>query len=113
MYPHKKDDFPRPAVILSDRAQVFLQGALRVFNNESYGEFLTRAYRMVTKKALPDDLLKTNIHACLAHFMVVSKNRLSWIFLPSFSFIGYQKAEQSIPARRTPGNWDVVDSAFG
>lgn len=72
VFPHKKNDFPRPAVILSDRAQVFLQASLRVFNNETYDQFLIRAYRIVTNKGTTDDLSKTNIHACLAHFMMVS-----------------------------------------
>lgn len=72
VFPHKKNHFPRPAIILSDRAQVFLQAALRVFNEESFDQFLARAYRIVTNHALPDDITKTNIHACLAHFMLVS-----------------------------------------
>jgi len=59
--------------LLSDRAQVFLQAALRVFNNEDYNEFLSRAYRIVNHRAVNDDLRKTNIHACLAHFMMVSE----------------------------------------
>lgn len=75
IYPHKRDYFPRPAVILSDRAQVFLQAALRVFNEESYDQFLSRAYRIVTNRARRDDFTKTNIHACLAHFMLVSVNQ--------------------------------------
>ena len=73
IFPHKKDAFPRPAVILSDRAQIFLQAALRVLNNENYQDFLARAYRIVANAAGPDDLLKTNIHACLSHFMLVRK----------------------------------------
>lgn len=76
MFPHKKDEFPRPAVILSDRAHVFLQGALHIFNEENFEQFLSRAYRIVNKKALPGDLSKTNVHACLAHFMMVVKENL-------------------------------------
>ena len=72
MFPHKKNNFARPAIILSDRAQVFLQAALRVFNEETYDQFLSRAYRIVTNQASNEDLCKTNIHACLAHFMLVS-----------------------------------------
>ncbi|CAF4522949.1 unnamed protein product, partial [Rotaria sp. Silwood2] len=70
VFPNKKDAFPKPAIILSDRAQVFLQAALRVFNNESYQNFLARSYRIVTNAATSDDLSKTNIHACLSHFMM-------------------------------------------
>lgn len=73
MFPHKKDAFPRPALILSDRAQVFLQASLNVFNKENYAEFLARAYRIVTNSAIRNDLSKTNIHACLSHFMLVRK----------------------------------------
>ncbi|CAF4152307.1 unnamed protein product, partial [Rotaria magnacalcarata] len=40
IFPHKKDSFPRPAVILSDRAQIFLQAALRIYNDENYQQFL-------------------------------------------------------------------------
>jgi len=72
-------------VILSDRAQVFLQGALRIFNEENYKQFMSRAYRIVTKNATPDDLLKTNIHACLAHFMLVSEKYLRYCILSSSS----------------------------
>lgn len=73
VFPHKKDTFPRPAVLLSDRAQIFLQAGLRVFNDESYQDFLARAYRIVTNQAVKNDFLKTNIHACLSHFMLVSQ----------------------------------------
>ncbi|CAF0788580.1 unnamed protein product [Didymodactylos carnosus] len=54
----------------TDRAQVFLQGALEVFNRENYKEFLDRAYRIVNGQAKPVDLQQTNIHACLAHIML-------------------------------------------
>ena len=73
VFPHKKDAFPKPAVILSDRAQIFLQAGLRVFNDESYQQFLARAYRIVNNQAIENDLFKTNIHACLSHFMLVSE----------------------------------------
>jgi hypothetical protein len=53
-----------------------LQAGLRVFNDESYQEFLARAYRIVTNQAVESDFSKTNIHACLSHFMLVSKNVL-------------------------------------
>ncbi|CAF3994377.1 unnamed protein product, partial [Rotaria sp. Silwood1] len=70
IFPHKKDSFPRPAVILSDRAQILLQAALGFFNDENYQQFLTRAYRIVTHQAIKNDLSKTIIHACLSHFML-------------------------------------------
>ncbi|CAF1396575.1 unnamed protein product [Adineta ricciae] len=77
IFPHKRDCFPRPAVVLSDRAQIFLQAALRVFNDENYQQFLSRAYRIVSKKAVPNDFTKTNIHACLSHFMLDMRKRIN------------------------------------
>ncbi|CAF3710828.1 unnamed protein product [Didymodactylos carnosus] len=63
--------FPKPEFVLSDRAQVFLQASLEVFNNsESYEMFLDRAYRIVTGQPHTNDLQQTNIHACLAHVML-------------------------------------------
>ncbi|CAF4150543.1 unnamed protein product [Rotaria sp. Silwood2] len=77
VFPHKKDAFPTPAIILSDRAQIFLQAALRVFNDETYQQFLARAYRIVNNKAIRNDLSKTNIHACLSHFMLDMRKRVN------------------------------------
>ncbi|CAF4046711.1 unnamed protein product [Rotaria sp. Silwood2] len=71
VFPHKKDSFPKPVVIISDRAQIFLQAALRVFNEETYQQFFERAYRIVNHQAIENDLSKTIIHACLSHFMLV------------------------------------------
>ena len=64
--------FPRPRVVLSDRAQVFLLAVLQVWNNESLKQFLQRVYRIVNDEASGDDLDLTFIHACLAHVLVVS-----------------------------------------
>lgn len=58
--------------MLSDRAQVFLTAALQIWNNETMKEFLDRAYRIVTDDASGEDYEKTNIHACLAHVLIVS-----------------------------------------
>ncbi|CAF1597819.1 unnamed protein product, partial [Rotaria magnacalcarata] len=63
VFPHKKDSFPRPVIILSDRA------ALYVFNDKNYSAFLARAYRIVINATIRNDFSKTNIHACLSHFM--------------------------------------------
>ncbi|CAF4044203.1 unnamed protein product [Adineta steineri] len=90
VFPHKKDMFPRPMVILSDRAQVFLQGGLRVFNEESYEQFLARAYRMVTHQSLTDDFSKTSIHACVAHFMVYLEHLTA---VQNFSSVAHVIAE--------------------
>jgi hypothetical protein len=37
-------------------------------------DFLSRAYRIVTGTADECDMKKTNIHACLAHVLLVSSN---------------------------------------
>lgn len=65
-------DFPRPSIVLSDRAQVFLTAALQIWNNESMCQFLNRAYRIVTNETSELDLKLTNIHACLSHVLLVS-----------------------------------------
>ncbi|CAF4240825.1 unnamed protein product [Rotaria sp. Silwood2] len=62
--------FPRPKIVLSDRAQVFLTGALRIWNNESLKDFLNRAFRIVNGNADYEDLQKTNVHACIAHVLL-------------------------------------------
>ncbi|CAF3269861.1 unnamed protein product [Rotaria sp. Silwood2] len=77
VFPHKKDSFPRPAMILSDRAQIFLQAGLYIFNEENYQQFLARAYRIVTNQPIKNDLWKTNIHACLSHFMLDMRKRIN------------------------------------
>ncbi len=65
-------EFPRPKLILSDRAQVFLCAALKVWNNEKMNQFLDRSYRIVNGDATDEDLRLTNIHACMAHVLVVN-----------------------------------------
>jgi hypothetical protein len=65
-------DFPRPVMVLSDRAMVFLVGALEIWNGENMSQFLQRAYRIVTDEATELDYKLTNIHACLAHLSLVS-----------------------------------------
>ncbi len=59
--------------MLSDRAQVFLTASLKIWNNESMKDFLNRAYRIITDNAINNDLEMVNIHACLAHVLVVSE----------------------------------------
>ncbi|CAF4649122.1 unnamed protein product, partial [Rotaria magnacalcarata] len=77
VFPHKKNSFPRPAIILSDRAQVFLHAALYVFNDENYSAILARAYRIFTNAAIRNDLSNTNIHVYLSHFMLFVLNYVS------------------------------------
>jgi hypothetical protein len=45
---------------------------LEVWNNETMKQFLNRAYRIVTGVSNDSDRQKTNIHACLAHVLLVS-----------------------------------------
>jgi len=74
--------------VLSDRAQIFLIGALQIWNNESLNDFLHRAYRIVTDDATDSDYEKTNIHACLAHVLKVSLV-ISILFIATFFVIGF------------------------
>ncbi|CAF4236445.1 unnamed protein product, partial [Adineta steineri] len=73
----KIEPFPRPRFILSDRAQVFLIGALRVWNNETLKDFLNRAYRIVTGNSTNHDNELTNIHACLAHVLKDTRKNIN------------------------------------
>ncbi|CAF4411170.1 unnamed protein product, partial [Rotaria magnacalcarata] len=70
-FPHKKDSFPRPAIILSDHA------ALYVFNDENYSAILACAYRIFTNAAIRNDLSNTNIHAYLSHFILDMHKRVN------------------------------------
>jgi hypothetical protein len=59
-------------MVLSDRAQVFLVATIYIWNSETMGQFLNRAYRIVTDEATEIDFQLTNIHACLSHVLLVS-----------------------------------------
>jgi hypothetical protein len=71
-------------VVLSDRAQVFLVAALQIWNSETMTQFLNRAYRIVTNQATDIDFTLTNIHACLAHVLLVSAFSLLYSIIPHF-----------------------------
>ncbi|CAF5172928.1 unnamed protein product, partial [Rotaria magnacalcarata] len=81
-FPHKKDSFPRPAIILSDHA------ALYVFNDENYSAILARAYRIFTNAAIRNDLSNTNIHAYLSHFILDMHKRVNE-YLPEDFVLNY------------------------
>ena len=68
-------------MVLSDRALVFLTAALQIWNGESMDQFLNRAFRIVTDEATEIDKKLTNIHACLAHLLLVS----TFVYLFSIS----------------------------
>ncbi|CAF4164381.1 unnamed protein product [Rotaria sp. Silwood2] len=76
--------FPRPQLILSDRAQIFLLAALHVWNNESLKDFLNRAYRIVNDNTNDDDLKMTNIHACLAHVLLDTRKTINKYIVEEF-----------------------------
>lgn len=61
-------------------------------------EFLHRAHRIVTNVAIDGDYDKTNIHACLAHVLVVSsaiyEGMLEYLF-----FVGCSQDDQQIHSR--------------
>lgn len=62
--------FPKPPIIHSDGALVFQMSALRVFNGDlTIGTYLKRCWLIVNRTATIDDLAKTLVHSCLAHFV--------------------------------------------
>ncbi|CAF1441600.1 unnamed protein product [Adineta ricciae] len=69
--------FPQPAVVLSDRAQVFLLAAIQIWNNETMKDFLNRSYRIVNGEGKKADFRKTNIHACLSHVLLDSRKMVN------------------------------------
>jgi hypothetical protein len=65
-----KDVFPKPPVIHSDRALVFLLAGIQVFNHdETMDRYIERCWRIVQGAATKRDLEITVIHVCLGHFM--------------------------------------------
>lgn len=62
--------FPKPPVIHSDRATVFLNAGIQVFNNdETMNRYIERCWRIVQKIGTIRDLELTVVHSCLGHFM--------------------------------------------
>ena len=65
-----KDPFPKPPVIHSDRALVFLLAGIQIFNcDETMDRYIARCWRIIQGTAHKLDLEITVIHACLGHFM--------------------------------------------
>ncbi|CAF3628835.1 unnamed protein product [Rotaria sordida] len=115
VFPHKKDSFAVPAIILSDRAQIFLQAALHVFNNENYDAFLARAYRIVTNTAVRNDLSKTNIHACLSHFMLDMRKRVNKYLLEDMREVAMWSIALLVNSSTWPEikeNWTLICQVF-
>lgn len=65
-----KDKFPKPAVIHSDRALVFLLAGIQIFNyDETMDRYIEKCWRIIQGTANEHDLEITVVHACLGHFM--------------------------------------------
>ncbi|CAF1463253.1 unnamed protein product, partial [Rotaria sordida] len=77
-------EFPKPKLILSDRAQVFLCAALKVWNNEKMQDFLDRSYRIVNGDATNEDLKLTNIHACMAHVLIDTRRTINKFIIKEY-----------------------------
>ena len=70
--------FPKPPVIHSDRALVFLLAGIQIFNNdETMDRYIERCWRIVQQTASKRDLELTVVHACLGHFMKNVKRNAS------------------------------------
>ena len=62
--------FPKPPIIHSDRALVFLLAGIQIFNqDETMDRYIERCWRIVQRTATKRDLEITIVHACLGHFM--------------------------------------------
>ncbi|CAF5126582.1 unnamed protein product, partial [Rotaria sp. Silwood1] len=77
-------EFPKPKLILSDRAQVFLCAAIKVWNNEKMQDFLDRSYRIVNGDATNEDLQLTNIHACMAHVLIDTRRTINKFIIKEY-----------------------------
>ncbi|CAF4590008.1 unnamed protein product, partial [Rotaria magnacalcarata] len=61
---------PKPPVIHSDRALVFLLAGIQVFNgDETMDRYIERCWRIIQRVATKRDLEITVVHSCLGHFM--------------------------------------------
>ena len=68
LFGHQRVAIPRQ--INMDRAMAFIMAILAEFNHESVKEFLDRCWRIVTGKALDNDIdHKMTPHACASHVM--------------------------------------------
>ncbi|CAF1549658.1 unnamed protein product, partial [Rotaria sordida] len=62
--------FPKPPVIHSDRALVFLLAGIQLFNgDETMNLYIERCWRIIQGRASQQDLQVTVVHACLGHLM--------------------------------------------
>jgi hypothetical protein len=70
--------FPKPPIIHSDRALVFLIAGIQIFNNdETMDRYIERCWRIVQRTATKRDIELTVVHACLGHFMKNVKRNAS------------------------------------
>jgi hypothetical protein len=62
--------FPKPPVIHSDRALVFLLAGIQIFNgDETMKLYIERCWRIIQGVASREDRKLTVVHACLGHMM--------------------------------------------
>jgi hypothetical protein len=65
-----KAPFPKPPIVHSDGALVFQMAALRFFNGDTtLNTYLKRCWIIIKGSATSEDLKKTVVHSCLAHFV--------------------------------------------
>ena len=70
--------FPKPPIIHSDRALVFLLASIQIFNNdETMNRYIERCWRIIQRAASKRDLEITVVHACLGQFMKNIKRNAS------------------------------------
>jgi len=70
------NSFPRPPIVHSDGALVFQMAAIRFFNGDlMISTYLKRCWAIVNKAATKEDLTKTIVHSCLAHFVKSLKHQ--------------------------------------
>ena len=68
-----------PGQVIIDRSQVLLISFLQVYCMESIGDYLHRAFRIVSGSGKPKDFLKILPHACTSHVMnSVKKDTKKW-----------------------------------
>ncbi|CAF1412635.1 unnamed protein product [Adineta ricciae] len=72
------EQFPKPPIIHSDRALVFLNAGIQIFNrDETMNRYIERCWRIIHRTASKQDLEITIVHACLGHFMKNVKKHAS------------------------------------
>ena len=79
-YRKNKGTITNPRLLITDFSWAIILACIREFSMESLTEYLNRTYRIITGKALHEDLHKTFIHICLAHVMNMNRREALKIF---------------------------------